>query len=532
MKTLPDFRKGGLLQAETLTALVRNIERTNLAAGKGVLSGLDMTPGTGLSVNVSAGEFQASAHDSTPAFSVPLPPNKFVYVWIEANDEDNTPPNADWTEAATDYGTNWVCLGRVTTGENSVSIDPSKSGRQTYGSKLGGMTDLSGYSTTSQVEQLIADAPPSIPQDVTLDKASLKTITLTDAATGEEADLFAQIDPDGNMALYIRRENGDVEPYQSRFRLHIHPGPPPTDGSMGRTNDIYLNSANGDWWQRRNGAWVPVGNGWPPLLSTATINSSGHLVLSLSDGTTVDAGSAVGKQGDRGTIFWGGYATVAAMPKAADGVNGGDLAFNQGNSSLYTWASGSWANIGSLKGDPGTNGLAPTVAIGTVSSLAAGASATASITGTSPNLSLSLGIPKGDKGDTGSSGLLTASAPLAYDATAKSVSLPAATTTAPGHMTAAQATTLNDLNTNKTLRLLNQSFVTAAIGLLGSPTLRTFTLPGATVGMGVIVNPRNSSNLGPLLYGWVSAANTVSVEVRALVALGAETLAIDIHVIP
>ena len=56
------------------------------------------------------------------------------------------------------------------------------------------------------------------------------------------------------------------------------------------------------------------------------------------------------------------------------------------------------------QGPKGDTGATPNITIGTVSTLVAGSNATASITGTSPNLTLNLGIPKGEKGDTGNSG--------------------------------------------------------------------------------------------------------------------------------
>ena len=62
------------------------------------------------------------------------------------------------------------------------------------------------------------------------------------------------------------------------------------------------------------------------------------------------------------------------------------------------------------QGPAGEDGQTPNVTIGTVQTLPAGANATAEITGTTPNLALNLGIPKGDpgeqgpKGDTGDTG--------------------------------------------------------------------------------------------------------------------------------
>lgn len=60
--------------------------------------------------------------------------------------------------------------------------------------------------------------------------------------------------------------------------------------------------------------------------------------------------------------------------------------------------------LASLKGDPGENGAIPNIKIGTVSTLDAGNNATASITGTSDQPVLNLGIPKGQTGTPGTNG--------------------------------------------------------------------------------------------------------------------------------
>lgn len=56
------------------------------------------------------------------------------------------------------------------------------------------------------------------------------------------------------------------------------------------------------------------------------------------------------------------------------------------------------------RGNPGADGQTPTLTVGTVTTLSAGASATAVISGTSPNLTIDLGIPQGEKGATGDAG--------------------------------------------------------------------------------------------------------------------------------
>ena len=61
------------------------------------------------------------------------------------------------------------------------------------------------------------------------------------------------------------------------------------------------------------------------------------------------------------------------------------------------------------RGPKGNTGATPNITIGTVTTLAAGSDATASITGDTPNLTLNLGIPKGDKGDKGEAGSASSS---------------------------------------------------------------------------------------------------------------------------
>ena len=61
------------------------------------------------------------------------------------------------------------------------------------------------------------------------------------------------------------------------------------------------------------------------------------------------------------------------------------------------------------KGDKGDPGETPNITIGTITTLDAGSNATANITGIAPNLTLNLGIPKGDKGDKGEAGSASSS---------------------------------------------------------------------------------------------------------------------------
>jgi hypothetical protein len=403
-----------------------------------------------------------------------------------------------------------------------------------------------------------------------------------------------------------------------------------------------------------------------------------HLVRTRTDAQGNATTSDIGLVG--GSKFWGGYANLAAFPKASDGVLSGDYAFNQNNSSLYGWQSGGWVNLGSLAGTTvvpsfvfsvsslpsgsqptqnvtqsgstvnvalgipvGATGPAPTIGIGSVASISFDAKPYIVNVGTAAAPVWNIGIPAGIPGvvsatapmlydgatktvsidktyfvtpaqmsaaitaaaytplvtapitysggkigfdSTGfvtSSALTTAlapyalssalsgyittssltttlqgyvtagtlasypttaamnaaiaaaapsaTAPLAYNPTTRVFSIPASTTTADGYMSAAQATDLASLKSAKTLYLLNQTFNVPLLALGGSYT-QSYTVTGAQVGMGVTVNPRAASQYGPMLYAYVSAANTVTVAINALVALGANNLALDIHVFP
>lgn len=111
-------------------------------------------------------------------------------------------------------------------------------------------------------------------------------------------------------------------------------------------------------------------------------------------------------------------------PTAADlgittGANGAtftpavDDAGNLSWSNDKSLANPNTVNIKGAKGDKGdkgdtgakgADGQTPNISIGTVTTGAAGTNASAEITGTTPNLTLNLTIPKGDKGDKGDTG--------------------------------------------------------------------------------------------------------------------------------
>ena len=119
--------------------------------------------------------------------------------------------------------------------------------------------------------------------------------------------------------------------------------------------------------------------------STITVDSNGTLTAVLSGATVgVSVGSTTtGEPGTDAKVTNSGTSENVILnftiPRGADGTDGAPGA----------------------KGDTGDPGPANTLTIGTVTS---GDEASAEITGTAPNQTLNLVLPKGDKGDTGAAG--------------------------------------------------------------------------------------------------------------------------------
>lgn len=55
--------------------------------------------------------------------------------------------------------------------------------------------------------------------------------------------------------------------------------------------------------------------------------------------------------------------------------------------------------------------------------------------------------------------------------------------------------------------------------LAGVAASTTLTVPGAAVGMHVIVTPQTDPGIGCVWYGFVSSTNTVTVRILAVIAL-------------
>ena len=123
--------------------------------------------------------------------------------------------------------------------------------------------------------------------------------------------------------------------------------------------------------------------------------------FTIPKGVKGDTGAAgtKGDKGEKGDPFT--YADFTSEQLAALKGAKGDKG-DKGD----TGADGAKGDKGDTgaKGEKGADGVTPTFTIGTITTGAAGSTATVTITGTAPNYVLNFTIPKGDKGDTGEAG--------------------------------------------------------------------------------------------------------------------------------
>lgn len=136
---------------------------------------------------------------------------------------------------------------------------------------------------------------------------------------------------------------------------------------------------------------IPKGDTGVGVFS-AVVNGSGNLILTLDDASTIDAGNIQGPKGDKGNTGNAGLSVTAAA------VSGDDLNITLSDSTVL--------NAGDVRGPQGTQGNqgnAGTITVGSVTTGAAGSSASITNAGTSSAATLNFVIPQGAKGDTGTS---------------------------------------------------------------------------------------------------------------------------------
>lgn len=187
-------------------------------------------------------------------------------------------------------------------------------------------------------------------------------------------------------------QGGDLTGYQKK-----------SDNSLETTSKEVVGAIN-----EVNSQFKDIANNQPTDLSLDSATNLLQLVNSkgskLGNGITLPISSGGGtsqylhiKYSSTGAPQLAGQ--MSDTPNAYIGLSVDTNADSPTNPRSYTWYQ--WKGDNGAKGDTGAT---PNLQIGTVTTLDSGSNATASITGTTENPVLNLGIPKGDKGDTGASG--------------------------------------------------------------------------------------------------------------------------------
>jgi hypothetical protein len=157
-----------------------------------------------------------------------------------------------------------------------------------------------------------------------------------------------------------------------------------------------------------------------------------------------------------------------------------------------------WAGYG-RKGD---TGAAPSLAIGTVTTLAPGASATASITGTNPNYTVNFGIPQGTVGSSATATPLATIAASDLGVAAIGSSPRAAREDHVHNLPSGRLTLLGNVTVTETL------LVSLAVGM----KRMNLALSGVTTGDRLLAIPNGAPTSGcEVVNAYPATANNVSI---------------------
>lgn len=142
---------------------------------------------------------------------------------------------------------------------------------------------------------------------------------------------------------------------------------------------------------------------------TVTLTNGTTATFTVRNGSKGSTG-ATGNPGNPGANGNDGIGIASIKQTTTSLVDGGNNVFTvtltNGTTATFTVRNGSTGSTGATgkageDGKDGKDGVTPAFSIGTVTTLSAGSSATATITGTAENPVLNLGIPKGKDGTGG-----------------------------------------------------------------------------------------------------------------------------------
>lgn len=179
--------------------------------GRGVVSGLALSAGTGLELDVSSGVLNSRSFVTLSATSENVPDDQTSYVWI---DEEGT---ITFSASYTYPGGNVVCLGTVTAASGSIS-GTATTGRMTP--FLVRTDDLNGFKLGNGVIQIdpvdghvgFGKTPAEaygFASAVTID-ASINLKQTTDPSPVSNQLLLYTKDVSGTAELFMQNESGTV----------------------------------------------------------------------------------------------------------------------------------------------------------------------------------------------------------------------------------------------------------------------------------------------------------------------------------
>lgn len=174
--------------------------------------------------------------------------------------------------------------------------------------------------------------------------------------------------------------------------------PPAADTNIYGNGDMFLNTSTNMLYSFNGTAWSTAitslkgADGAAATIAAGTASSlvpgSAPIVANSGSSSAATFNFAV----PRGSQWY----SNAGAPSAGASYGVGDMYLNTTTNMLYRYDGSAWQTVvTSIKGADGANGAAPTFTGNTATKVSANSNPTVSVTGTSPNLSLSLGIPFG-----------------------------------------------------------------------------------------------------------------------------------------
>lgn len=209
----------------------------------------------------------------------------------------------------------------------------------------------------------------------------------------------------GGLFKFFKNQQGTESGGQLLFQI----SPSEVDSKVQlKENGVRVYSPN----NKPTAADLGITTGTNGATFTPAVDDAGNLSWSndkdLANPNTVNIKGAKGDKGDKGEKGdTGAKGADGQTPNISIGTVNTGAAGTNASATITGTTPNLTLNLTIPKGDKGsngTNGQTPKISIGTVTTGAAGSSASASISGTTPNLTLNLTIPKGDKGDKGDTG--------------------------------------------------------------------------------------------------------------------------------